>query len=243
MHWKELELSGHMDGVVLPNEYVLHMAPDEKAVGDVKSMSDFAFAAINTVKDLLNSREWYHVAYITQPSLYAVHPQVDAQWCVLYCVKRSTAETKQIWWRTEDAVEQIVKAKANCIAINEAIKADKKDAAGDPLVPAELAVPGKWCGDCAFASICPEYVLESKGLVIAPQRIVELVERKAELDEAAKEHKKVVAELNTHWKTVEPGQHICGDYLVKVSEVKGKDMPAKPAYYKQPYKRTTYTRQ
>jgi hypothetical protein len=239
MHWPDLQLSGHMDGIVLPCDAVPELQPGESAVIDVKGASDYAFDSIDTLDDLRNSKHWYHQAYVIQPALYAVHPQVNASWCVIYFVKRSTAETKQIWWRPEDVVDRIAQARSACRRINEEITRGDKDDQGQPLAPAHLSSPGSWCDRCDFQPACPDYVLQEQGITIAPDHIVELVAKRQTLVAGYREYNEVNDALKQFWKQAGPGTLVCGDYVVTIKETAEKEITAKPAYTRPAYVRAT----
>ena len=128
-------------------------------------------------------------------------------------------------------------------AINEAISADTRDETGEPIEPTHLATAGAWCDDCDFAQACPEYTLQAAGLVVAPQEIVDLVMRRAELEAAHREYGRVNDQLKRHWKNAGEGQYYCGDYTVTVKRTKDREVAAQPATIRKGYLRSTYRRQ
>jgi hypothetical protein len=110
-------------------------------------------------------------------------------------------------------------------------------ASGTTDPPTELAVTGDWCEDCDFGAVCPEYAIASAGLSIAPQEIVELVERRAQLAPTHREYNQVSKLLSKHWSRVPPGEYLCGDYVVKVTQVPEKQIEA---YTRASYNRASY---
>jgi hypothetical protein len=240
MQWPELQMSGRMDGLVLAGPKVPEMAPGEKAVIDVKGMSDYAFSAINTVRDLLESNHWYHRSYLTQSSVYASHSEVMAEWCCIYKIKRSSAETGQIWWRREDAAVEVAAAVDACRKINAAIDQPMTEEDGSHIPPVDLAVPGGWCGDCSYQAICPAFVVDERGLRFASDEVTDMVQRLHELKPAYSEYAQIQKQLRGMWKIAGPGLYVCGDYLADVKETPEKPVPAKPATVRKASLRTTY---
>lgn len=228
LQWPELQLAGRMDGYL----------PALKAVPDIKSMSDFAFDSIRSVDDLRDSDESYHHQYLAQVGLYATHPDVRAKWCLLYCVRRSTGQTRQIWFTPDDVQADIERAKANCEGVN----AHLEDTV-DPAAQA-LANPGPYCQRCDWSHLCPAYSLEAAGLQLADENVTAMVARRqellAQLAEPKAELEALDKRLKAHWKTTGAGLHAAGDFLVKVTEVAAKEMPAKAAYTRKAYQLVSY---
>jgi hypothetical protein len=229
VHWPDLELTGRYD--------LLLRVPGQRVHRDIKSMSPNIFPGLNTLDDLRNSDHVYHRCYVTQATLYAIHDDVQAADTGLLCFNKGTSETKEIAWDPAECEEEVNRAFEACEKINEAIRI------GDPT---GLETPGPYCLDCDFSHICGHFTAEAAGYEMAPEEVALSVETMQALKEQIKptenEIKKLDKQVKSHWKTQEPGTHICGEWLAKVTRIAEKVIPPQPEKTKAGYDRVTYKR-
>jgi hypothetical protein len=74
---------------------------------------------------------------------------------------------------------------------------------------------------------------------VSPE-IVELVERRAELQGTAKEYNRINEQLKRHFRDADPGEYVCGDYVAKVTRIDEAKIKAQPERVRKAYNKTTY---
>ncbi len=96
--------------------------------------------------------------------------------------------------------------------------------------PDKINEPGV-CNRCSFAHVCmPDVRADSSISVIEDQMIIELIDRREQLQALAAEHRAVVKQLNAIL-PVSVGQYMAGDFLIKQTMVDRKGYSVKPTQY------------
>jgi CRISPR/Cas system-associated exonuclease Cas4 (RecB family) len=166
--WKEYQITGHIDGMVLEGEEAIPL--------EIKSCSPFVFKAINTIDDLKNGKYAYLRKYPTQLNLYLL---MDNKPRGLFLFKDKTSGAiKEIPMEIDWALGEETLKRAE--AINAHVAAGTlPDPINDDL----------WCGGCAYAHIClPDHIgkeveIDTGGLAIILDRLDELKAARKEYDE------------------------------------------------------------
>jgi len=229
VQWPDLQLTGRLDLLVRVDGEILHL--------DIKTMSARVFPSINSLSDLRRAEHAYQRGYITQATLYAIHEDIRASRTGLLCFNKQTAESKIVAWDPLEAEQEADEAFARCEQINRAI--DKRS-------PDGLESPGPHCDDCSYTHLCSHYSVEAAGYTMqeaeVTEAVAELQRLKSKIDLDIAQIKQIEKDLKSHWATQEPGKHICGEWVAKVTRVADKEIPAKAAYTRRGYSLVTYKR-
>jgi hypothetical protein len=229
--WDDLRLSGHLDLVV--------KWQNKRLMFDIKTMSPNAYAMINSINDLRISKHHYHQGYIVQAGLYAVHPDVSAEWTGLLCVNKVTGDWKQMLWHITECEEEIDYGFEAADCINRTIDAKCTLSHAADL----LANPGEYCRDCRFTHSCPLFlrIEKAKTIPIEDEKLVALINErhhlKAKLLPNNKRLQEVEYELRRHWGLTKPGTYALNGWRVKVSRTEDKIVPE---YTRKGYMKVTY---
>lgn len=168
-HWKEYQISGHIDGSILDNGAMIPM--------EIKSCSPFVFKAINTIDDLKRGKYPYLRKYPTQLNLYLL---MDNKEQGLFLFKdKVSGSIKEIWMNIDyDLGEETLK---RAEAVNAHVAAGTLP---DPINQ------DMWCDGCAYAHIClPDHI--GKEVEIDTGNLAEMLDRLEALKDAKKEYEEI----------------------------------------------------
>jgi len=208
----DLQLSGHIDGKMVPRPELF--APDElddwprdAATGDfavvpfdVKSMSPWLYAGVNSVEDFTRSDHAWHRGYVDQMTCYL---RMDESFHGLLVPKNKIALDLKGTWVTYDE-ERFARIEAKLREVNRAVASGE---APDRLESGE-------CRRCSHMLDCkPTICSDSPGLSIEQNaEIEELLRRYFALKEGQAEYNAVDKRLK---ELLEGKVAIVGDWLVE----------------------------
>lgn len=167
--WKEYQITGHIDGMVLEGGEALPL--------EIKSCSPFVFKAINTINDLKCGKYGYLRKYPTQLNLYML---MDNKPRGVFLFKdKSSGAIKEILMDIDFELGEETLKRAE--AINSHI------AAGTLPEPIN---DDMWCDNCAFSHIClPEHI--GKEVEIDTGELATMLDRMEELKAAKSEYEEL----------------------------------------------------
>lgn len=190
--WEKYCISGRIDGIIKNN--------GNKIPFEIKSMSPFAFNAINSEGDMYSGR-WYYRNYLAQLTLYLL--MVESEIGLFILKNKSTGEIKQIEYPLvyEFGEHLLNKAKK----VNEYV--EKKE------YPERIEYRADVCNECAFFLSClPSKLMEETEVVIDEELNLLLEQRsilKPKISECAKIEKQIKARIGERKKVV------CGDWVLE----------------------------
>lgn len=195
--WRDLELSGRIDGKIKADGKVIPL--------EIKSMNPYEFPRINKAEDLLNSSKPWTRGYITQMFLYLL--MMNEEEGIILFKNKATGALKQIEVKLDyEYAEGICKKLER---VNSHVKAGTL-----PERTEERAI----CQYCDFRHIClPDETSDSIVVVDSPE-ILEKLEERDRLAEAAKEYEALDKEIKELLKGKDLGTYlVAGKYQVKIS--------------------------
>lgn len=200
--WKDLELTGHLDGVV--------SFETRRLVLEAKTASKFSFEKVRkagTAVELLEDRRSYIRGYVVQCALYALLMGLEG--ALLVFLDKDSGRTHTIEVSLEEAA--VLEAAETTLRRFERVNA--AIAAGEDL-PAE---PGSHCDGCPFLGSCAPARDFGPGLSVVDSHEVEaLLDKRAELAPAAKVYEEVDEALKETFAAA--GEALVGSWHVTVKE-------------------------
>lgn len=171
--WKDLSISGHVDGLV---------RVDGKAYPiEIKSMSPYVFESIKDVTSLTKGKYHYLRKYPTQLNLYMLMKGIDKG--VFIFKNKSTGAYKEIWMDLDYVLGEETLKRAE--AVNAHV------AAGTLPEPIN---DDMWCEGCAYAHIClPDHI--GKEVEVDSGELATMLDRLEELKAVKKEYDELDAQI------------------------------------------------
>lgn len=190
--WPKYELTGHTDGKILADHTAIPF--------EIKSMSDWAWKATNSIEDMLKSKAVYMQSYPAQINLYLIMDEKEDGMFILK--NKTTGMLKQINVKLDfDYTEGLIKKAER---INAHVKAETLP----DRIPWEIGA----CEWCAYSHIClPPHNREAtliddpelEGKLDRRGQLKELVDEYNELDKEIREEVKEKPEIVIgNWKLV-----------------------------------------
>lgn len=192
-------ITGHIDGI-LRWEGVDYPF-------DIKSMDRVIYNKIKSIEDLLYSKSLYQRQYAGQLQMYLL---MNAEEIGCFILKnKSTGQLKPLWMEIDyDYCEKILK------------RAERVYEALSKQTPPERYPDFSICSKCDFRELCLPDLKTGDGVrVLDDMEMASLLERRDQLKEVAEEYSELDDQIKEHFKVFGTGESICGDYVVKVSEV------------------------
>jgi len=169
--WREYNITGHIDAKVLINDKVYPL--------EIKSMSPFVFDKINSVDDMLKNKYHYIRAYPAQMTLYLL---MDNKEEGIFLFKNKTSgKMKEIIINLDYELGESLIRKAE--TINEYCAMNTLP---DPIEWDDMV-----CGECGHLTTCNPLRLQKSLEIIDDDELLELLERRNELKEMAKEYEDI----------------------------------------------------
>jgi len=206
LEWKNLQLTGHIDGVVSVEDGPV----PEDVVLEVKTASKFSFERIrkaSSASELLTDSRAYVRGYVVQGALYAL--LLGLRRALLFFFDKDSGRSHTLDVSLDDpavldAAEQSLRRFER---VNSAI------AAGTDL-PAE---PGSHCKDCPFLGACaPALSFDPDMAILDAPEVEEMVARHEALKAAAKAYEELDEDLKERF--AKPGTFLIGDWSVVVKD-------------------------
>lgn len=207
LSWPELQLTGHIDGIV--QETMADGAAPEDLVLDVKTCSTFVFEKIrkrvHCAADLL-ALGTYLAGYVSQVSVYAL--LMGLRRGVLFFVNKESFQTRTV---VVDLMDPAVLDAAEAFlkrleAVNKAI-ADGVD------LPPET---GDYCQKCPFVAVCMPDLAAGALSLVQDEEVEGWLEERETLAEAASRYEELAEALKSRFAT--PGDFLVGNWQVRVTE-------------------------
>lgn len=207
---EETRLSGKCDGRLED--------PDthEKFLFEVKAMSQWAWERINSIEDMLKDKGSWRRHWPAQFNLY-LHfdrrnrpPHQPAADEGLFILKnKQNALLKPIWVKYDPELAEAMMTRAR--EINAYVQSPTLDEA-DGHLPARISPALGLCQDCNFRLTClPDIDMGDGVEVLSDAALLEMLNRRAELDPARKEYEKLDELVK---KAVKGRNVIVGDYYI-----------------------------
>jgi len=220
--WPELEVRGRIDGRL--------KLDGRKVPLEIKSINSYGFDKINSVEDMRNSSKWWERGYYDQFQLYLFMAN-EEEGIMLFKDKQS-GKLKQLTIPINyEYAEQVAK---KLELVNSHVKAKTyPDRINDRTV----------CQYCDFRHIClPDEESDQINLE-SDEELLELLEERESLRDAAKNYEAVDKKLKEYWKRMEAGSYLVGGrFQVKLSLCK-RTIYNVPGEIKEQYKDSSeYTR-
>jgi len=220
--WPELQVRGRIDGRLKLDGQLIPL--------EIKSINSYGFDAINSVEDMRSSSKWWERGYYDQFQLYLFMTN-EPEGIMLFKNKQSGG-LKQLTIPIDYEYAEKIAKKLELVNQHVAAKT-YPDRTPDRTV----------CQYCDFRHIClPDE--ESDQIEITDNvELLELLEEREQLREAAKDYEAVDKKLKEYWKRTEPGAYLVGGkFQVKLSSCK-RTFYAVPPDIKEQYKdETEYTK-
>jgi len=190
--WKEYQITGHIDGMVLGDDGNVYPF-------DVKSCSPYVFKSINTIDDLKNGKYIHLKKYPVQLNLYLLMSNLERG---LFIFKDKTSgQLKEIWMDLDYQLGEETLKKAE--AINSFVA---RGTLPDPIDFSENI-----SGQCPFRHICiPDHI--GKEVEVDTGELEQLIKTFYQLEPQAKEYDEVTKEINAMVSGRE--KILAGDYFV-----------------------------
>ncbi len=190
--WQKYKITGHIDGKVQIDNNVYPV--------EIKSMSPFAFAKVDAVQDMHNSKYHYMRAYPAQMTLYLLMDNKEVGYFILK--NKVSGEMKEVQVGLDyDLGESLLR------------KAEEINAHVDgETVPDPIEWEDTICSECGYLHICtPDRV--GKGVeIIDDAELLELLGRRDALVRAHKEYEEIDRELKDAIK--EKDKILIGDWFI-----------------------------
>lgn len=205
--WDELEISGRIDGRLLPPDPPPPGWPSKNgrphAVPfEIKSLSPYAFERFSSEADFYTAplHQYYYRAFPLQLQMYLL--LAGEPLGVLLLKNKHRAELKEIFVQLDiDALDQII------------LRIDDVNARIRARTPPPQ-VTGPWCEDCPWRDICLPPLIEEGGAELLDDAELEaLLLRLLDLKEKARELEEVEAEVRA--RLGERERVVVGDILVE----------------------------
>ena len=167
---------------------------------EVKSVSPYIFDKLNSLDDMLHSRYVYHQRYPAQIQTYLFLAGEDEG--VMILVNKTNGKRKIIWVILDvDYVDNLLKKAER---INRCVK--------DNVLPEQIEYSEEICGHCDFRHICIPDTKQVPLEMDDSPALLELLNRRAELQPLSKEYDDVDSEIKEMVKGRD--KVACGDYLI-----------------------------
>ena len=198
--WKELQVRGRIDGRVKHDGKNIPL--------EIKSSNPFDFARINSVEDMIHSPKHWVRGYVTQMMLYLLMSNEEEG--IILLKNKVSGELKQINVRLD--YEYAERAAKVLDSVNQHVAKETY-----PERIADRSV----CQFCDFRHIClPDEASDSLH-VEDNAEILEMLEERERLKEAAKSYEDIDAKLREIWKVKELGTYLIGNkFQVKITSYK-----------------------
>jgi len=208
--WREHQITGRIDGKI--------EIEGKKYPLEVKTMNEHKWEKINTVDDLRNDGAHYVRGYYDTMQMYLMMDNSDLG--VLIMKNKQTGRLKMLAVPLDYAyAEGILKRLEKINALIS--KIDKVKDAGAKLAeyPARIA-DRDVCQYCPFKSIClPDQNFDAMSILTSDE-IIDLLERRELVKNNAKEYEKIMDKLKPHFKALEKGEYLIGNFTVKIRKDK-----------------------
>lgn len=190
--WKEYQITGHVDGMVLADDHKVYPF-------DVKSCSPYVFKSINTIDDLKNGKYVHLRKYPVQLNLYLLMSNLERG--LFFFKDKTSGQLKEIWMDIDYQLGEDTLKKAE--AINGFVSRGE--------LPDPIAFDERISGECPFRHICiPDHI--GREVEIDTGELEQLIRTLYILEPAAKDYDETTKEIN---KIVEGRDKIlAGDYFV-----------------------------
>lgn len=220
--WPELQVRGRIDGRIKFNGQNIPI--------EIKSINSYGFESINTIEDMRNSSKFWERGYYDQFQLYLFMTN-EPEGIMLFKDKQS-GRLKQLTIPIDyEYAEQV--AKKLELVNKHVAEQTYPDRISDRNV----------CQYCDFRHIClPDE--ESEQIEITDnQELLELLEQREALKEAAKDYETVDKKLKEYWKRMEEDTYLVGGKFQVKLKICSRTFYAVPDDIKEQYKdQSEYTR-
>lgn len=209
--YRHLQLTAHLDGKAV-------LSHTEAAPIECKSMSPHIWEQINTLDDLIQSDKPWLKKYPAQIQLYLLLANAERGFLILK--NKSTGELKEIEVRLDLAYTESILKKLE--------RVNSHVASG--TVPPSIPYDEDICDRCPFfQTTCLVEVQRTAIQFEDNPEFAQKLERRAELEPAAKEFKKLDEEIKGSVKNLE--KVVCGNFLIMGKETSRKGYEVKPVTF------------
>jgi len=176
--WKEYQITGHVDGFIMPDPTENKTYPLE-----IKSMSPYVWQNVNNIGDMMHGRYPYLRKYSAQLNLYMLMKGIDKG--VFLLKNKVTGAYKEIWMNLDYELGEETLKRAEAI--------NRHVAAGTLPDPIDNDL---WCEQCPFRHIClPEHIgqeveIDTTDLAVLLDRMEEIKPMTKEYEELDKSGKR-----------------------------------------------------
>lgn len=195
-------ITGHIDGIIRweENDYPF----------DVKSINPYDFDKINSAEDLIYSKKFYQRQYPAQLQMYLF--LLAAEFGCFILKNKLTGELKPIWMQIDiDYCDQLIK------------RAERVYKAIAENNPPKRTEDYNTCNKCPYKMICLPDLKTGEGIQqIDDVELFGLLERREQLSPLVDEFETIDEKIKDSVKASGVGEKICGNFLIKVTEIKQK---------------------
>jgi len=199
-------VTGHIDGILRwhGQDYPF----------DVKTISPYEFDRIDAIEDLILSKKLYQRNYPAQLQIYML--MTNCEYGFLLFKNKLTGAIKTIWAQIDfDYCDQLLK------------RAERVYTALQACTPPDRCNSFDVCKDCPYAHLCLPDIKMGEGVIpIDDMELQALLERREQLEAAAKEFKAIDSDIKGAVTVGGVGEKICGPFLVRVTEHERKNKVA-----------------
>lgn len=213
---KEQEITGHVDCFVQDTENRHKQYPCE-----IKGISPYDWEAINTADDMLKSEKAYMRAYPAQLQLYLLMSNCEEG--LFYIINKLTYVPKEIWVKLDYNYAEGLLQKAEKIIAH--IK--------NKTLPDRIN-DYKTCKNCPFNHICRPDLDFGEGIAFLNDlELEQALNRKAELEQNAKEYNKLDKEIKKHLQAImkDKTDITVGNWIITKKHIKGIRKPSPGGEY------------
>lgn len=223
MSWPKYQITGRQD------LKIRKLGVRDSVFAEIKSCAPFTYDSINSVEDLKKHKWVFIQKWWRQVVLYMVLKSVDRYWMILK--NKSTGKIKIIEFVMDDAAYHEAEGMLQkAERVNDLIKSEGEVPGSAKISVAEL------CSECEMFNVClPDLDFGIGAQMLAGEKAVEMekmLDRRAELQPAAKEFDSLDGELKDDIKAMSQGTAtalVIGNWVVgiKYQEVKPEEFPRK----------------
>lgn len=208
---KKENITGHIDLIMSHPEVMKDQRPTE-----IKSISPFSFTAINTYKDIVNSKHHYVRNYAAQLQMYLYMTEYENG---LFIFKNKTSGRMKFILATidYDLIDSLFKRakEVNKISAQEKIDYPSLECTDDSSI----------CQGCGYRHICFKDKEFGPGIqVVDDVEAEEKIRRIKELEPSVSEHKELVSSVGDNFKAKaaetddKKVQYLVGGYMIEISK-------------------------
>lgn len=214
--WKKFNITGHLDfKISIPEN------GDKAYPVEVKSLNQFDWEKINTLKDMFESKKYWIKKWPAQLTLYLLLS--EEEWGLFYLKNKQSYRPKAIWMELDLEYGESLLKKAERI----------NNHVAEGTLPERISGENGVCDSCDFLHLCMPDRSYGEGLqIVDDERLLELLNQREELKTFVDEY----YEIDKQVKTMVEGKNgiVISPWLIEGKYVDRAGYTVKPSRYWNP---------